>query len=728
MSKRQNKNNISIPDIIQLFETCPEKAYAELISSNHFFYSRDTKSFWEAYKKLDHAKLINLFPDSAEIYFQVEWIKLFYGLSELCNNRKSENIKALKALNPDETSLTKAFFLCLELGHGNKPNDFPVYSAESLTAIKRLLKEIIPSLKSKNKTSYSVELVELSRNLIYLQIDISLIKEFLDAFLWADFKMIRKDDSKGFILSLPDGVLKTENLFILNHLKKEVKRCFNGIESQTKISEQEHFKKHDPIYKTQEGLAVWFTSSDVKGASMTPGTTNIQLKDDFILEDLIELFKLQQEQNFHYQCRQVLSQIYQPNDELDIHALHIEICENTYVTLYELLFAMSCLIAKADFFRYISMFPDSVSIGSIKKKVRNAIRQQVPECTEQEEESLINTEIIHLFKKFEEDYKHLKQKFFYFFTEEVIINWFTKIEELKAKSLKELKAIIDLFSDFNFPLPFNPIYKIDEKYYFSYITCILEKFSLNQFLYDFYISDKLFNSQTKSQKDELQKIGESHKNRESKFTNSLKDLFSTITPYVESNLSYGCPKYDFGDLKGEFDVIAYFEKENIIFPIQVKLSNASPRMEKRKKEWITERISNNGVNQVIKDIKLLQSKPGLKFIAEKLKTKNEILSPGIYPLIVSDNFFADHCSFPLNDNTNVTCISYFELKHLILNQKVHPEQADFFPNEGDNKALFLINAIEENLFWNFLNKFAEKFELSKSLSVFIEDCNIEMKV
>jgi hypothetical protein len=741
MSKQSNNIKVSVADIVQLFQTAPEQAYEQLITSSYYFH-KQPKNFWNAYMQLDHDKLSKQFPDSVDTFNQVVWLKLFYDLNEFYKTERANNIEALTALNPDETSLTKSLFLCLELGETSvQPTNFPNYSEESLEAIKILLREVLPLLKSENKSSYSLELAQLSNNLIKVQVDMALLEEFLDACVWADFEMIKKEDSKGFVLSLPDGKPKSENLFVLNYLKTFVKRDFKRKESHPKISEEEHFKKNDPKWKTQEGLATVIHSSGMIVTSQTPGTTSLQAEDESILTDMTSedpkkresaTFKMlmnQQEQNFHYQYRQALSQIYQPNDEIDIHALHVEIDANTFVSLYELLCAMSCLIARADAFRYIGEFPNSGSIKSIKRSVLDLISQQKPELSANEKESMANSEIVHHFKMFDE---HYEQKIFFFFTEENILGWFAKVEELKSKSQKELKAIINLFSSFNSPLPFNPIYKIENTYHFSYTTCTCGKFNLNQLLYDYYISDKLFKSNPKYQSlNERRLIGENQRNREIRFTKSLNELFQTVTPFVEARLEFGDPKlnYDFKDLKGEFDLLAYFEKENIIFPIQVKLSNVSPRSEKRKKEWIIKRIEEEGIKQVVKDIKLLESKSGLKFVADKLKTEREIKAPLIYPLIVSDNFFADHISFPFNENDDcVICVSYFELKHLLLNQKVHDKQADFLPLENSNVATHLIEAIETNSFWNFLNEFADDFKFSKTLSAITDDWKIEMKV
>lgn len=739
MSKKPNNIKASVADIIQLFLTSPEQAYQELILSGYYFH-KQPKNFWDAYMRLDHDKLSKQFPDSVDTFNQVVWLKLFYDLNEFYRTERAKNIQELIVLNPDETSLTKALFLCLELGETSVQSIiFPNYTEESLEAIKILLREVFPLLKSENKSSYSLELAQLANNLIKIQVDMALLEEFLDACVWADFEMIKKEDSKGFVLSLPDGKPKTENLFILNHLKTFVKRDFKRKESYPKISEEDHFKKNDLRWKTQEGLATVIHSSGITVTSQTPGTTSLQVEDGSIFTEMssenpkkreLATFKMlmnQQEQNFHYQYRQALSQIYQPNDEIDIHALHVEIEADTLVTLYEILCAMSCLIARADAFRYIGEFPNSGSIKSIKRSVLDLISQQNPELSADERESMANSEIVHHFKMFDE---HYEQRIFLFLTEENILDWFAKVEELKSKSKKELKAIINLFSSYNSLLPFNPIYKIDNTYHFSYSTCSYGKFNLNQFLYDYYISDKLFNPNNKPQK-EKPLVEETQKSREIRFTNSLKELFKTVTPHVEAGLEYGDPKlnYDFGDLKGDFDVIAYFEKENIILPIQVKLSNVSPRSEKRKEEWIVNRIEAKGIKQVVKDLKLLQSKSGLKFIADKLKIESEIKAPLIYPIVVTDNFFADHLSFSYNENDDsVICISYFELKHLLLNQKVHDKQADMKPLENSNAATRLIESIETNSFWNFLNEFADDFKYSKTLSAITDDWKIEMKV
>jgi hypothetical protein len=735
MSKQSN-NKVQVADIIQLFKTAPEQAYQQLISSSHYFYTKQSEEFWTSYVLLDHDNLSKRFPDSMSTFNQVVWLKLFYDLKKFYESERAKNITELLNLNPDETSLVKSLFLCLELGDTTpQPSIFPTYSDESLKAIKILLREILPLLKKENKNAYSVELAQLSNNLIKIQIDIALLAEFLDAYVWAGFEMQQRENAKGFELLLPDGSSKDENLFVLNYIKTAIKRDFKRKESQPKISEEEHFKKNDPKQKTDKGLAtVYITGGTI--TSQTEGTTFIQVEEDYFKDFHSEDPKLReaatlkmlsdsQEQNFHYQYRQAFSEIYQPTDEIDIHALHLEIKNNVFVSLYDLICVMSCITARADAFRYMSDSPNG-SIKTIKKQFLSNIKQQHPELTAEELHSSTNTFFIQLLNEIE---KHNGVSTFIFIEQDSILNWLKKIEELKSKSETELTAMIELLTNYKSPLPFNPLYKIDDKYYFSYTSCGY-RFSLNRELYDNYISDKLFNPNNKQQK-EKPLIEDTQKSREIRFTNSLKELFKTLTPFVEAGLEYGDPKlnYDFGELRGEFDVIAYFEKENIIFPIQVKLSNVSPRSEKRKEEWIVNRIETKGIKQIVKDIKLLQSKSGLKFLADKLNFNYEIKQPLIYPLIVSDNFYADHVSFSYNEQGDyVICVSYFELKHLLLNMKIHDKQVDWLPFDSNNAASRLIEAVEGNSFWSFIKEFTEVFRFKKSLIAINEDFKIEMTV
>lgn len=173
-------------------------------------------------------------------------------------------------------------------------------------------------------------------------------------------------------------------------------------------------------------------------------------------------------------------------------------------------------------------------------------------------------------------------------------------------------------------------------------------------------------------------------------------------------------------LRGEFDAIAYFEEENILMPIQVKLSNTTPHSEKRKSEWVNNRIIGEVVDQIAKDVKLLQVKMGLEFIKEQLNiaTVKNLEDAVIYPLIITDNFYVDHERFVYTDDgKQVICISYFELKHLLLNINIDNRQAKWDSFKENKSASYLMSLIEENVFWDFLNPLVGGVKMTKTLTV-----------
>lgn len=738
MSKQSSKKNFSVPEIIELFQSNPEEAYDKLVSSGHYFHSNLASKFWDQYLRLDLEKLGSSFPNATYIFNDVVWLKVFYDLGEFYKAEKSKCLAQIRQLNPSQADLIKSIFLCLELGELNPySSNFPTYSEESLEAVKVSLKELVPLLTSENQSSYSTKLFQIANDLIRIQLDIKLLGDFIDAYVWADFVMSQKENGKGFLLSLPVGFKKKDNPFILEQLKTAIKREFNRQQSGPTVSEEDHFKKNDVKWKTHEGLATVF----ITGATVTSqpaGTTSIEVDENYFenftsedpqkrLEAQNKIMLDMMEQNFHYRYRSALEEIYQPNDNIDIHALHLELKPKNFISLYHIISVMCCLTARADGFRYVSELPQSWSIRSIKNEILQYLDQHKPELTIEEKHTICDWDVI---KNFSEINIHFGGKTFLFVTEETLLSWCVKIEELKELTRQQLKLIIDLLSGLKTPLPFNPLYKVGDQYYFSYAACT--KFNLSRALYDHYISERLFSPMRKPE-EERKQVSERSTKRADSFANLTSELFKTLTPYTAANIDYGGSKSnsEFGELHGDIDTLAYFEKENILISIQIKLSNVSPKNEKRKNEWIRQRIDNSALSQTVKDMKLLEIESGLKHVSKELGIEEgkQIVNPRIYALIVTDNFFADHVAFDFNEQgDSVRCISYFELKHLILNQKVHDKQRDWLIDKNGNAAADLIEAIETDLFWDFIDAAAETFEFQKTLSSINDEYKIEMKI
>ncbi|MFW6248421.1 MAG: hypothetical protein ACOC4J_01465, partial [Bacteroidota bacterium] len=676
MSKSK-KNHLTATELIQLLKAQPNEAYSLVESSLVHYLSEESDSFWKKYFQLDINTVAANCSESISVINKFEGIQLF-RLIKLYYEKEIKNIeKQINAIEPNGEAILKAVFICIEIGYSSTPSpNFPEFSEESLKASKLVLKKFLPRNGGANN-SLSTELVSNCSLLIRLQTDLLKLWDLLYAFLYGGFSLQEKVDRTGYYLVINENE-KSNNLFILNELKQKIKRDFKKSASQSDVSQDDHFKKIDPKWRTNEGFATSFISA-AKTISQHPGTTSIPVEDGYFdnwdsedhkkrTEAITRVLQDFNDQHFHHNYRQALSGIYQPNDEVDIKKMHIVIKSNLEISLHDILCANSCLIAMAH--KISNLIEDARSdiselyFGSIKHYQMHNPSLPLKEIQEYVD-SNFTEELIIL---------NETDKFNPFVTisKSDTLFWLKSIEDLKRKSDIELNAIIDILSGFQSGTPYNLIYGFGKSYLFFYKSCL--KFDLNRTLYDHYLSDELFNSRNKIQ-EKLIIIGKNHREREALFTQSIGDLLNRFTKNVKVALIIKNPKTK--KTIGDFDVLAYFEPENTFLSIQVKLSNVTPKTEKRKTEWVSKHIQ-KALEQTDKDnLVLKNSNSGFELVCKELGIDFISNKPEIFHLIVTDNFFVDHQSYEYQEGKIVTCISYFELKHLLLNEKIHQNQDDW---------------------------------------------------
>ncbi len=729
-NKKQNNKKISVSNLIQHFQTSPEEAYQGLISSR--VYINKSEEFWTEYYKLDIPSLLIAFPDSSDTFDRMATLELFSGLITLYNKYITQCEADLLTLNPKPDSVIKALFLTIELGQTHSPGGrFSRYSSGSLSSVKKILRKITPKLSAENSTEYSLELFNALHFLLQLETDLYLLEEFMDLYGWAGFDLVHHEDGNGYTLTIP-GETKSQNLYLLDCLKTKFKRDDERKASDAQVSKEEHFKEIDKTYKTNEG-PLMSLHSGVTILTQTPGTTSMEV-DLSIFENITSpdpekyneamtrLMSLVLTQHFHLNLRYALTNIYQPNDETDIHHLRVRIGQSTSVSLYELFCAVSCLVALSDSFRYLGEYPESGEIRSVKETIIRNLKKDFPE---ESQEQLIEWSDIIIVNQFPEIEKNKNP--FPVLTKKAIIRHLYEIKELQQKSEVELGILIDFIADLDNGLPFNPVYKIGDDYLFSYKACHVA--DLNRMMYDYVITKKLYS--TKDLKKREAKQNETyHALREKNVNCSIKESLSLMTNYVEYGVEF--PKkgeaFHIAGLYGETDVIAYFLEENILMPIQLKLSNTSKPTEKSKADWVNYNIE-KAIDQVRKDSILLSSPEGLNYIAKVLKIDDtsRLSKATIYPLIITDNFYVDHERYVYGDEGKpVICISHFELKCLIANSIIDPRQKKWESLQESKSAKSLISLIEENVFWDFLKDGSIK--KSDSLSVVDKDLRITLSL
>lgn len=738
--KQRSENQIikkRIAPVLRLFEVNPFEAYIRFLDLDLAFRSEGASHFWNLFNKLDHNRLSNLLPQYNNVFNVMEDLNLLYSYDLMYNETKTKWIEEILSINPDRQALLKALFVNLELGYASpQPSDFPGYSEDSLTALKNILSEISPQLVPDNSTGYSVNLAQLCRNLINAEMDMILVAKCHDYVAHGGMVLQPKNEGYGSVVKYPTKYSTERRLNILNQLKTGVSRQFQRNISQTNLSKLDHFKINDPIYKSDQGILSVVHNGNVSISGLPEGTTSVQVDDAFFdelksddpeirakgSEKIIELlFK----QSFNYHLRQALSGIYLPKDHISAHQFRIRLAENLSTSVFEFICVVSCLVAKAWTFQNLSDFPGS-SIISFKRALLYKLMHCYPDKSQTILDDQINSFIVHELSDIEK--KHVSGAF-HLFEMHQILSFLCEVEDLKQTPSNVLEAIVNLISNDAGAMPFNPIYKIDNLYYFSYQS--FTGFDINRMAYDFIVSDRLFNV---NKRNSLELPLEAyHKLREQSLIKELKSLFQNITPHVIANETHrdvlGAIDKDIH--QAEFDLLAYSQEENTFIIIQVKLSNITPRTEKRNQDWIEKKLRLKAVEQLYKDKEFIRTDTGLKAIFKRfnLEMPSKENIPGINMLILSDSYLYDHEKVSMSESDQeILCISYFELKNLLLNQKINEKQTELPIFNGIRPFSVLKTTLDENVFWKFLNVDFDKYVYTQSTRVIEEQHSIEFRI
>ncbi len=727
-TKKRKVNPLTAPELIDIFSINPSLGYSYFVS-NCIYRNDSFTEFWGFFRSCVEDLYIKL-PKESGILDRTLGLGYLGLLYRDCKRAKHESESKLISLNPDSKTLLKTLFLVIELGDDG-------YSYEMLSAVKAIYFRIQPKLRP-DSTNYSLELFNCVKFLLELEADLNKIKEYMDLYIEAGFNLTPNSENKGYLLALNDDTDRKKNLFLLNHIKTSIKLRYQFELSDQEVSKELHFLLNDPKYKTQEGLATIIHNSSVMITQQMPGTTSMQIEDK-IFEKMkskdelerkeadLEFWGIINNQHFHFYYRLALASIYQPNDDIEIHELMIKLDDKCYMSVYEIFTAISSLTAYAKVIGTFDGVPGGDSIQSLRSDIHQHITISNKEISEDSAYKEANKYIANKLLEIEES-----KTPFRFLKKENIFNIFRKIEELKNKSNEELELLLELLADIKSQIPILPIFKVQDEYYFSLRSCA--SFNLNRLLYDYFITDRLYNNYRIADTSHRKQIGKNSQGREQSFNNSVKKCLQQITPYVETNVKYPNKKEfpDFGEIDGEIDVLAYFKEENTLLTIQVKLSNTTIKTEKYRKEWVENKIKNLAVKQVTKDVTLfsLSNQVGLQYAESALGVGFRIPSNAkLYPLILTDNFFADHQKYSYDlKGSEVLCISFFELKHSILKSQISISQKVHVSNNEKSTIPNLIDQIERNIFWDSLIDQSCNGEIIKSLYVFPSNQNVSLMI
>ncbi|MBK7387670.1 MAG: hypothetical protein IPI23_00975 [Bacteroidetes bacterium] len=131
-------------------------------------------------------------------------------------------------------------------------------------------------------------------------------------------------------------------------------------------------------------------------------------------------------------------------------------------------------------------------------------------------------------------------------------------------------------------------------------------------------------------------------------------------------------------------------------------------------------------------MEFMQSDMGLSAIFNRLNLEMpwKVQPPIINLLILSDSYLYDHEKITMpNSEQKILCISFFELKNLILNQQVNKMQSELPIIIGSKRPFQLLKkSIEENIFWDYLNDDVDKYSYSQSTRVIEKQYSLEFQI
>lgn len=623
------------------------------------------------------------------------------------------DITRIQQLNPSPELLLKTLLFVIDMGQvedGDKRRFIPtsVYSEQAITQI---LRQCIPKLKDSNTCEYDVHLFNACASGLKCQTDLNLLARMKDLEADADFRYQPELNGRPANLAVPPPQRSTNN-FVLRTQKEHFKRLILAGRSQVDVSQLKHFQNVDPKFKTTDGLLGILYSDNIK-VQQTSDIPNAAILDEHgVLErfwngDLSvvnDIMMLQFWQALHFFYRQALAEMYIPNYAIEVDTINLQLPNKQTATVFEYLAVNAFLIAyykaknlwgtSADFFKG--------QIPQYRAHYTTANNGLTPFSNNWLNKECENN-FVRAFSEFLERIPYLYQEL----SPDDLWTLAQKLEETKSMPIDRMKAIIEHITTAPLEYPICPLFKAGDTYMFSNLPL---EYPYNQALYSFLLSDAVFDSRKGAMLNNGVKK-KPHQYREEQFVAALRLLFQTagfsknLKISADNNFPIG---YEQG---GQNDLLIYSQEENLLLVVEVKLCNIHRFREGGVKDWAKNKIGNletrnSAVFQLKKDLTLIKTDIGKEWLHSLLEPTKSIdhNKLRVVPLIITDNFYADHADIELSDNNRTTVIDVFELEQLLTGKKIH--QAQELPEISSLTQL--LDAIYKNCFWGFLPEIIDK--------------------
>jgi len=283
-----------------------------------------------------------------------------------------------------------------------------------------------------------------------------------------------------------------------------------------------------------------------------------------------------------------------------------------------------------------------------------------------------------------------------------ILQIFTHFKEWRDLNLNEKaqNLIVDLLLSVNNRLPYSPIIQTGQDEFLIAPLAFFENGGFERLFYNYVITDILY------QQDHEEKNQKEHQVRADAVAGFLANKIANW-PGVKVCADFKWPrKEEYWSDEGQTDLVIYFEKENLLFLIEIKLCNTLSKSQQLQIEWVNKKVlqgKESAAYQLEKDLLYFRNKEAYPHIATSLNLdKTKAFNPKIFSLILTDVFFIDGEKITINLNDDeAKCISIFEFSNLLEGRTNFNSENSELPTEARGK--WLTNRITNNEFWKGIN-------------------------
>lgn len=535
---------------------------------------------------------------------------------------------------------------------------FYSYDGLSAQALHRIIKLLPKHEPGSDVRKGSYEFMLNMDRWIGIVKDQIMFEDFVDAYSHGGFEFDFEKRKDVEVVVLKAGSAEVAKRTKRNAIKEQFRKEHYHYLSESGVSEDEYFQEVDPKFKTAEGLVSLYVSPGVTVTSQSQeGTTWMELPEEYWdLDDpdrsssmALAIFM---ESQFNYSLRQNLQKSYWLSDETDTSRLILDLPNGEKVTLSKAMLAISFFAAQTSNIEYLRNFLwDHDRIG--RKFLDEAMKGEGLDTPNHDLLQKVNDDLANLRIELEKEKNPRLMPGYMALKEDILID---RLMALTKLNKEQVQGILELLVTQDFGL--SPLVRSNEEYHWYPQDFIYH--DVPQYFYSYFWRMKQYGG--RKNKGKMEKAA----TRARLVAEYLSDLFKEAGhKFALAEVMFR--QVDMPKKRRDIDVLVYDEKTNVALTIEIKLANTPQDNYFKRNRWKASRIDKKALEQVAMAKALLVDEKGGEWLQETFQLAKAPSDFEVKQLIVVDNFFFDHERFDLKNSgkDSVIVVSVFELQLLL---------------------------------------------------------------